>query len=119
MERIVRMLKALGDPTRLRIVRLLNARADLCVCEIVDALQLPQYSVSRHLAVLKAARLLADWRQGKWMHYSLDPRLSRQDRALISAVCARAGGESVSRQDERRLHKHLRPRVGGEVVPCK
>lgn len=116
MDDFVRMLKALADPTRVRIIQLLQSRDELCVCEIVDALQLPQYSISRHLGILKAADLLADWRQGKWMHYNLHPSLSKQDRAVIAAVCARAAADALHRQDERRLRRHLRPRVNGEVV---
>ncbi|UCC69828.1 MAG: metalloregulator ArsR/SmtB family transcription factor [Armatimonadota bacterium] len=113
------MLKALADPTRVRIIQLLQKRDELCVCEIVDTLQLPQYSVSRHLGILKAAGLVVDWRQGKWMHHRLDPDLSKQDRAVVAAVCARADAEAVHRQDARRLRQHLRPRVKGEVVERK
>lgn len=119
MDNLIRMLKALADPTRVRIIQLLQTRDELCVCEIVDALDLPQYSISRHLGVLKAAGLVADWRQGKWMHYNLDPGLSKEDRTVVAAVCARAGSESTTGKDRRRLRRHLRPRVGGEVVNCK
>ena len=119
MDNLIRMLKALADPTRVRIIQLLRTRDELCVCEIVDALELPQYSISRHLGILKAAGLVADWRQGKWMHYNLDPALSKEDRSVVAAVCARAGAESTARQDRRRLRRCLRPRVRGEVVNCK
>ncbi len=119
MDRLVRMLKALADPTRVRILQLLQSRDELCVCEIVDALQLPQYSISRHLGVLKAAGLVSDWRQGKWMHYNLGPSLSKQDRAVVSSVCARANTDPLHRRDKRRLRRHLRPRVNGEVVKGK
>ena len=116
MDNLVRMLKALADPTRVRIIQLLQTRDELCVCEIVDALDLPQYSISRHLGILKAAGLVADWRQGKWMHYSLDPNLSPHDREVVAAVCRRA--DATVRRDKQRLEKHLRPRENGEVVPC-
>jgi len=119
MSQVVRILKALADPTRVRIIHLLQSRDELCVCEIVDALQLPQYSISRHLGVLKGAGLVGDWRQGKWMHYAFAPELSPQDRAVADAVCARAAAEPVSRQDQRRLRQHLRPRVNGDVVKDK
>jgi ArsR family transcriptional regulator len=119
MDKLVRMLKALADPTRVRIIQLLQTRDELCVCEIVGALELPQYSISRHLGILKAAGLVADWRQGKWMHYNLDPALSKEDRKVVAAVCARAGSESTTGKDRRRLRRCLRPRVGGEVVNCK
>lgn len=115
---LVRLLKALADPTRVRIVHLLKGRDELCVCELVDALDIPQYSVSRHLGVLKAAALVTDWRQGKWMHYTLDPDLSPRDRDVVAAVCRRADGDPTARRDKKRLGKHIRPRQNGEVVPC-
>jgi len=115
---LVRLLKALADPTRVRIVHLLRGRDELCVCELVDALDIPQYSVSRHLGVLKAAGIVTDWRQGKWMHYALAPDLSPQDKEVVAAVCRRAEGESTARRDKQRLGQHIRPRENGEVVPC-
>ena len=115
---LARLLRALSDPTRIRIVHLLTGRDDLCVCELVDALDIPQYSVSRHLGVLKAAGIVTDWRQGKWMHYALDPNLSPHDREVVAAVCRRADADPTARRDRQRLEKHIRPRENGEVVPC-
>lgn len=118
MADLARMLKALSDPTRLRIVHLLNGRDELCVCEIVDALEVPQYSVSRHLGVLKAAGVVRDWRQGKWMHYALDAKLSDEERGVVRAVCARAEQETTARRDRRRLEQSLRPREDGGMIQC-
>ncbi len=112
------MLKSLADPTRIRILHLLSGREELCVCEIVEALNIPQYSVSRHLGVLRAAGIVADWRQGKWMHYALAAAMSDEERDLISSVCRRAALAPQLRQDLRRLEKHVRPRVNGQVVTC-
>jgi ArsR family transcriptional regulator len=100
-------------------VQLLTSRDELCVCEIVDALSVPQYTVSRHLSILKAAGVADDWRQGKWMHYRLSESLSPGDRAVITAVAARAGVDAGAQQDQRRLEQHIRPRVNGEVVTCE
>ncbi len=118
MDHLIRMLKALADPTRIRIMQLLSGRDELCVCEVVDALETAQYSVSRHLGVLKAAGLVTGWRQGKWMHYALASSLSPRDRDLVMAVCRRAGRQPVMRLDEQRLKRHIRPRKHGEVVTC-
>ena len=63
-------LKAAADPTRTRILKLLEQR-DLCVCQIQAILGLAASTVSRHLAVLKAAGLAEDRREGKWIHYGL------------------------------------------------
>jgi len=119
MTRTVQVVKALADPTRLRIVHLLHGRGELCVCEIVGALGLPQYRVSRHLSVLKAAGVISGWRQGKWMHYALDRRLPARDRAIAASICARLATDPKCQQDGRRLARHLRPRVKGGVVCCR
>jgi len=64
--------KALAEPVRLRILALLETRKSLCVCDLVTVLQLSQSTVSRHLAYLKNQGVLDSWREGTWMHYSLD-----------------------------------------------
>ncbi len=63
-------LKALADPTRLRIVVLLS-RGEVCVCDLTEVLHLPQPTISRHMAKLKAAGIASDRRAGKWVHYQL------------------------------------------------
>jgi ArsR family transcriptional regulator len=69
----VDIFKALGDETRLRLVNLfLQTEEDLCVCEMVDALELPQYQISKHLTILKNAGLLQGSREGTWVYYRLD-----------------------------------------------
>jgi len=66
------VLKGLSDPTRLRIVALLSER-ELCVCDLMAVLQLPQSTVSRHMIRLKSAGWVLDRRDGKWVHYRLTP----------------------------------------------
>jgi ArsR family transcriptional regulator len=68
----VKVFKALSDENRLRIIKLIVAcRRSLCVCEIVDALKLPQYQVSKQLNILKNAGLVQCRSRGKWAYYSL------------------------------------------------
>ena len=64
------IFKALSDPTRIRMVRLLNIR-EMCVCEIMTALDLTQATASHHLNILENAGLLKDKREGKWIFYAL------------------------------------------------
>ncbi len=64
------IFKVLGDATRLRIVVLLLER-ELCVCDILAVLQLPQSTVSRHMARLRSSGIVLDRRDGKWVHYQL------------------------------------------------
>ncbi len=113
MAKLNGILQALADPTRVRIMALLHGRDELCVCEMVDALRLPQYHVSRHLRTLRAAGLVSGWRQGRWMHYRVSSRLPQADRALVAAICRRAGAERKVQDDLRRLRNCLRPREQG------
>lgn len=62
--------KAISDPTRLKILYLLQDR-ELCVCEIITALEKPQSTVSHHLNVLKNAEFIEGRKEGVWIHYKL------------------------------------------------
>ena len=65
-----RLFKALADTTRLKIMMLLDIR-EMCVCEIMVALDLTQPTASHHLGILEAVDLVKDRREGKWVFYSL------------------------------------------------
>ncbi|MCX5835100.1 MAG: metalloregulator ArsR/SmtB family transcription factor [Deltaproteobacteria bacterium] len=72
MDDFVEQLKALGDETRIKIIRLLSeAKVDLCVCEIMDAIEDSHCNISRHLKILKTAKLVKESKQGKWVYFSL------------------------------------------------
>ncbi len=62
--------QALADTTRLRLLNLLSDQ-QICVCHLVDVLRQPQPKVSRHLAYLRRAGIVASRREGKWMHYRI------------------------------------------------
>jgi ArsR family transcriptional regulator len=88
------LFKALADDTRLRILALLAA-GEVCVCHIHGALDLPQPTVSRHLAYLRRAGLVAARRDGLWMHYRLEmptaPATARVLKAALEATNAATG----------------------------
>jgi len=67
--------KAMADDTRLKSLLLISHYQELCVCELMAALELSQPKVSRHLAQLKNAGILSDRRQGQWIFYQLKPEL--------------------------------------------
>lgn len=99
MQDLLNVFKALSEETRLRIVKLLE-HGELCVCEIVAALDMIQPKVSFHLAVLKDAGLIKDRKQGKWTHYSIaDTDMFR--RFLLLSSLERISGEMVSEDIER------------------
>lgn len=63
-----RFFQALGDTTRLRLLNLMGNQ-EICVCYFVEILDQPQPKISRHLAYLRSAGIVAARREGKWMHY--------------------------------------------------
>lgn len=70
------VIKAMGDPTRLKIIYLLS-HGELCVCEIYGALEKPQPTISHHLNILKKAGFLKWRKEGLWIHYSLsNPKIT-------------------------------------------
>jgi ArsR family transcriptional regulator, arsenate/arsenite/antimonite-responsive transcriptional repressor len=70
MDELVRVMKALSDPGRITILKLLGAR-ELCACEIMRALGLAQPTISRHMRVLMDAGLVQGRKVGSWVHYRL------------------------------------------------
>jgi DNA-binding transcriptional ArsR family regulator len=76
-----RLLKALGNPTRLRMIRLLAER-EMCVCEVMVALELTQPTASHHLTILERHGVIVRQRSGKWVHYRLSPTAAA---ALVDA----------------------------------
>jgi ArsR family transcriptional regulator len=70
MKKIAQKFKALSDETRLRILALLS-NGEMCVCDLMAILDLPQSTVSRHLAYLRNAGWVEDRRRGVWMYYRL------------------------------------------------
>ena len=69
----VQVHQALSDATRLRLLALLDANGDACVCELVAALGVPQSTTSHHLLMLRSAGLVKSRKQGRWVLYSIDP----------------------------------------------
>lgn len=108
MKDAVRLFKALGDPSRLRIVKLLE-RGELCVCQLTAALGMGQSRISRHLAILKDAGLIEDRRAGKWVHYRLCGKdTSRQVYARLAAL----DSDDAVRTDQRAM------RQAKPLAPC-
>ena len=73
LRRYETVMKAAADPTRVRILKLLEP-GELCVCQIIAVLALSPSTVSKHLFLLKSAGLVNDRKEKKWVHYSLDRR---------------------------------------------
>ena len=111
MQAAVTFAKALADPTRLRIIAALRQR-ELCVCELCDALEATQSTLSTHLTLLRDAAITRTRKQGKWIYY----RLSDEVAPLIDTFfCHFADAKSHQRirRDTDRVRQRLKLRENG------
>ncbi len=95
--------RLLGDETRLRTLALIAREGELCVCELVAALGLSQPKISRHLAVLRDARLLVPRRDAQWIFHGINPVLADWQKHAIEAALEGIRSESTLKQDAARL----------------
>lgn len=107
MKTTAQIFKALSDETRLRIITLLLRGEELCVCDIMAALDLPQSTVSRHLSYLRNAGLVDDRRQGIWMHYKINKEKAEHGAALFELLAEILFEQEQSGRDQRLLKAHL------------
>lgn len=115
MSNFIKIFKVLGDETRLRLVNLfLQTDEGLCVCEIGDALELPQYQISRHLTILENAGMLQTNRIGTWIYHRIDwessPFLSDLFKMLSKHIA------EVFTEDTKKLKQRLALREEGKCV---
>jgi ArsR family transcriptional regulator, arsenate/arsenite/antimonite-responsive transcriptional repressor len=103
MEKIAHLFKSLDDETRLRILALLVEKDELCVCDLVSVLQLPQSTVSRQLSLLKGAGWLKDRREGVWIYYSIHRELSAIQQFLVPVLRNFLTATEVAGKDLERL----------------
>ncbi len=82
---LVRLFAALADPTRLRLLNLMDGR-EVCVCYFVEILRHGQPKISRHLAYLRRAGIVNARRDGKWMHYSIERPADDRAAAILDAA---------------------------------
>lgn len=113
MDRHAEVFQSLAESTRLRLVHLLAQTGEICVCELVEALRLPQYNISRHLHILLAAGLLEDRKLGKWVYYRIAKDLNPYHRALLRAVQQLREEREDFREDEARASRRLKLRRDG------
>jgi len=117
MQDLLNVFKALSEETRLRIVKLLE-HGELCVCDIVAALDLIQPKISFHLAILKEAGLIKDRKQGKWVHYKIDDSDIFR-RFLLLSTLERISDETIV-EDSKRLKEFLKNKTDkSNVVALK
>ena len=113
MKQLVQFAKALADPTRIRILSMLIS-GEICVCEIADAIQIPQSSLSTHLQTLRQCGVVRATKKGTWAYYALEEGM----KPVIQDLEKHFGtlSEHTVQQDHERLQKRLAMRQGGCCV---
>jgi ArsR family transcriptional regulator len=92
-DRAVELFHALSDETRLEVIELLH-KGERCVCELTDSLDAAQSRLSFHLRVLRDAGIVRDRKDGRWVHYELDPDAFEEIESLIESMKPRPGVSS-------------------------
>jgi ArsR family transcriptional regulator, arsenate/arsenite/antimonite-responsive transcriptional repressor len=111
---LVAIARALADPTRVRIVAALR-KGELCVCELVDALDISQSSLSSHLQICRQTGVVTTRKESRWIYYSLSTRYGPLIESIFSELLTLGSNEQL-RRDAMRLKKRLRIREGGRCV---
>ena len=104
IDELENVFKALADKTRLRILALLGNN-EVCVCHLHDSLDLPQPTVSRHLAYLRNSGLVAARRDGVWMHYQVSRALSPLVRNIVGAAVDALRQVPATNQDRKQFQR--------------
>jgi ArsR family transcriptional regulator len=115
MDNIIDKFKALSDETRVRIINLfIKSGKNLCVCELMDALLLPQYTISKALTILKNADFFTTEKDSTWIYYQLNNSIL-QNKKLFNFLKSNLDAEIFS-QDEKRLNSRLLLRANNRCV---
>lgn len=99
--------RILSDETRLRALALISQEGELCVCELVAALELSQPKISRHLGALRESGLVVARRDAQWVFYGPNPALPDWQQQVISGALDGIRDEPVLKQDKTRLARML------------
>jgi DNA-binding transcriptional ArsR family regulator len=119
MTDVVKIFKALADPSRLRIMLLLRRR-ELCVCELMYILRMEQSRVSHHMRVLRDAGIAEDVREGRWIIY----RIARAADGLVEELTEGALRERIEtsrevKADAVKLQACVRDNIRGRVCEAQ
>lgn len=102
MESFILQAKAISDPTRVRMLKLLEG-GELCVCEIMAVLDLVQSTASKHLNILKMAGLVESRKGGTWSYYKLSERVRDHNKDFLKFIALHLSDDDVIEKDKKVL----------------
>lgn len=97
------LFSLLADDTRLRSLLLLHLEGELCVCELMAALEISQPKASRHLAALRQQGVVATRRESNWIYYRLHPKLPEWAHTVLAATVEASRVDGTAGEDHARL----------------
>jgi DNA-binding transcriptional ArsR family regulator len=107
MRNVLEITKAMADGNRLRALMALTG-GELCVCQIIELLELAPSTVSKHMRILHQARLVESRKEGRWMYYRLpDGNAPRAARDAVAWAHSHLAQSPQTRQDEKKLREIL------------
>jgi ArsR family transcriptional regulator len=107
----VNVFKALSDPNRIRIVKMLGRR-ELCMCEIREMLDLSNSTVSKHLTILRDTHLLLDSKDGKWVNFKLNGKSEQKFiRSVIALMKGSFEDDEAVQADRKKIHRVHRSNI--------
>lgn len=115
MNDVILFGKALSEATRVRILAALR-QGELCVCELCDAMELTQSTLSTHLQVIRQAGLVTTRKEGKWIYYGLEPTQTAILEAVFSQHETALNADKRLKRDADRIRQRLRIREQGRCT---
>ena len=117
LKQTIKVIKALSDEGRLRIIALLDSRQDICVCEITAIIGLSQPTISSHLKLLESAGLIKHKKDGLWVNYSICSEVDPDIRILLDGIITAIRKSKTIKDDIRRLSRVDRNRLCSRNKP--
>ena len=115
LKNTARFFKVLADEARLKMLWLLSNSRELCVCDIMAALEITQSKASRHLAALRNAGLATDRKEGLWSYYSLCPVQDKLAESHLKLLRASLSKRADAKQLLAKLNVWLKEKNSGDV----
>jgi len=103
LENLIKILKAMSDESRVRILAILKEKQNLCVCEIREIIGLSQPAISSHLKILENAGLIQNVKDGKWVNYRLNDKLEVNIKELLDNILLSLKDSSKINFDKKKL----------------
>lgn len=114
MQQLIKTFKSMSDEIRLRILKILQNKKELCVCQITQALDISQTRASRNLGILKDAGFVNARREGLWIYYSINKKnINGYHLVLSKFLKNRLNDEKIIKEDRKRLKKAVRMAQSG------